>query len=163
MSLQICWNWTLSQVLNIEYRIFYRILAIEFSKYIDVKQRVDKKAPSPWRSFFIYSLFDVDIFRIFYSEILASIPREILASIPFHYLKIYLPEEEYCNEYFHVTKIIWARNVATMRHTKAKPWSHILGPRSEFLALRLRSLISGRRFCFVCLESEVLGLRSLGP
>ena len=123
MNLQICWNWTLSQMLNIEYKIFYRILAIECSKYIDVKQRVDKKAPSLRRSFFIYSLFDVDIFRIFYSEILASIPREILASIPFHYLKIYLPEEEYCNEHFHVTKIIWARNVAAMRHTKAKPCS----------------------------------------
>ena len=53
--------------LNIEYRIFFRLFAIEYSKYIDTLNK-DKKAT--------FSLKQ----------------REILASIPFHYLGIYLAE-----------------------------------------------------------------------
>ena len=36
-------------------------------------------------------------------------------------MRIDLAEVEYCNEYFHMTKIIHARTAQTVRNIKAKP------------------------------------------
>ena len=63
--------------------------------------------------------------------------------------------------------IIRARNVKTVCCIKAKPRSHISGPRSEFLALGLRLLIPYHWICFAVLSlmSFVLcsGFQFLGP
>ena len=84
----------------------------------------------------------------------------ILVSIWFHYLQIYLAEVQHFNEYFYVRKMVSARNVQIVCNIKAKPWSHILGSRSEFLVVSLQLLIPGHQFCFVDLESQVLGPES---
>ena len=56
-----------------------------------------------------------------------------------------------------MTKIIRTKNIQTVRNVKAKPWSHVSGPRSEFLVQGPQSLIPGHCLSVAGLESLVLG------
>ena len=121
------------------------IIYVAYSKYIpdillgDISMIYRSKVKNRQKSFFLLKL------------------RQILVSIPLHYLQIHSAEVEFCNEYFHMTKIIRARNIQTVRKLKAKPWSHRSCPRSELLVLGFPSLIPDHRFCFVDFEPHLLG------
>ena len=44
-----------------------------------------------------------------------------------------------CSEPLHMTKIIRARDIKTVRNVKPAPWSKMLGPESGFLVPDLKS------------------------
>ena len=72
-------------------------------------------------------------------------------------VSLYLAAVEYCNECFHMTKIILATNAQTVCNIKAKPSSHISVHRSELLDLGLRSLTPGHWFCFLDFNPNMPG------
>ena len=62
--------------------------------------------------------------------------------------------------YFHITKIIRARNVLTGCNIKHEPWLQMLNPGSAFLALDLQSGVSAPECCVFDPGSWALGTGS---